>query len=219
MNYGSAPQAPMAGIAGGPPRAPGRSPFRRLLGPLIFGLVFLGVVAATVYVLLFTSWINPLTATRESAPAENARVIFSGNNIGELRQTRGNVIQQDPSNSSVVWLRSSLTAAKATGATDGVSVAVPRDFAAEARRVRVTVSARGGGGANQAPFALAYSAGSAGNSGWLVFEPTNSFKDFSFNFALPRVAPESNHYVGIWSDITGRGAPLAIRRITITPLP
>jgi hypothetical protein len=111
-----------------------------------------------------------------------------------------------------------LKAANSNGATDGVSVNVPSSLTGEiqAKRIRVTVSARGGGKNVQSPFAVAYSTGSAGNSGWFVFEPTSEFNDFSFNYVVPRGGGGLNHYVGIWSDIAGRDAPLAIRRITIT---
>jgi hypothetical protein len=224
---GHAP-GPMPGMVGRPtpidPRLQSRAPkpahslFGKILWVAVIGFVALGLAGATFY-LFHSGLINlPFSGTSESPSAAEGTVIFSGR-ADQLHQARGNTIQQDPSNSSVVWIKSSLANARPSGSTDGISITVPKSVVADARRVRVTISARGVGVANQAPFAVAYSAGSAGNSGWLVFEPTNKFKDFSFTYAVPRGASGVNNYVGVWSDITGRNAPLAIRRISITRLP
>ena len=54
-------------------------------------------------------------------------------------------------------------------------------------------------------------------SGWVVFTPSPEFDDYSFDYRVPaRVG--TAQYVGVWSDISGRGAPLAVRSITIEPL-
>ena len=225
---GAQAPAPMTGMAGRPdprlqyrspeyPKKSARSRFRNVVWAAAIGFMVVGVAAAVFYV-LSSGIINlPFLHNAELPLAANETVIFSGR-AADLRQSRGNTIQQDPANSSVVWIKSSLSAARSSGATDGVSVRVPSALVAGARRIRVTVSARGVGIENQAPFAAAYSAGSAGNSGWLVFQPTNEFKDFSFNYTLPRGAASTDHYVGIWSDISGRNGPLGIRRITIAKL-
>jgi hypothetical protein len=144
-------------------------------------------------------------------------VIFSGQ-ADQLSAASGNAIQVDPSDASIVWIRSSLTVAKSGGATEGVSIKVPSPLsgALEAKRILVTVSAARDDRRAPSPFAVAYSTGGAGNSGWRVFEPTPEFKNFTFSYVVPRKAAGLTHYVGIWSDIAGRGAPLAIRRVTIT---
>jgi hypothetical protein len=184
--------------------------------------ILAGVIALGVY-FAYRSGLFDLSGPRSggttNVSAERATAIFSGR-PSELIAARGNLMQADSSNSSIVWIRSSLKTAKSNGATDGVSVKVPDPLIGKilGRRIRVTVSARGAD-RDQSPFAVAYSTGAASNSGWLVFQPTKEFTDFSFNYVVPRSAPGSGHSVGIWSDITGRDAPLAIRQITITELP
>ncbi|HXV83275.1 MAG TPA: hypothetical protein VEG60_25725 [Candidatus Binatia bacterium] len=156
--------------------------------------------------------------SRRNAPA-NAVTIFSGR-ASELRAAPGNRVDVDPSDSTVAWIRSTVKSASPGGETDGVAVPVPSSVwsGITANRIRVTVSAKGGGGEPN-PFALTYSTGSTQNSGWLVFEPTSAFKDYSFVFAVPPASRGTTHYVGIWSDITGRSTPLALRRVEIAPLP
>jgi hypothetical protein len=145
---------------------------------------------------------------------QHAEVIFSGRS-GDLKPAPGNTVRQDDSDASTVWLRSQVRSAKSSGSTDGISLQVPSEVLQKIRgkRIRVTVSAAG---TAASPFAVAYSAGVA-NSGWVVFQPTGKFQDFSLNFAVPRDS-DSNNYVGIWSDIDGRGTPLAIRQVAITIL-
>jgi hypothetical protein len=97
-----------------------------------------------------------------------------------------------------------------------LKVPIPLSGGLQAKRIRVTVSVARDDRESPSPFAVAYSTGGAGNSGWRVFEPSQEFKDFSFSYLVPHRAGGLTHYVGIWSDIAGRGAPLAIRRIAIT---
>ena len=194
--------------------------------PAIIGIALLvGISAAGFYFADRYHWID-LSSFHSKPEANSARsagktmTIFSGR-ASELRSAPGNTIQKDPSDPSIAWIRSSLKAAKSKGATDGVSVNVSNALTGDiqGKRIRVTVSAKRGGKDVQSPFAIAYSTGSAGNSGWLVFEPSNEFNDFSFNYVVPRAGGGLNHFVGIWSDIAGRGAPLAVSSVTITILP
>jgi hypothetical protein len=66
---------------------------------------------------------------------------------------------------------------------------------------------------------VAYSTKGNGSSGWIVFQPTTAFKDYSFIYRIPPGAAAQDNYVGIRSDIAGRGTPLAIRQLSITVLP
>jgi len=220
---------PMPGMVGQPNNIGQQDPTHRrksrrfgsrVILSLAIGIAFLaGVMIVGIYLAPNNQWFG-LTSFRSASPSqdESSTVIFSGK-PNELRAAPGNIVQADQSNSSITWIRSKVTTAKSSGATDGVSVKVPSSLSDEVqgKRIRVTVSARGGSADIPSPFAVAYSTG-ARNSGWLVFEPTDRFTDFSFNYVVPRSGAGSNHYVGIWSDITGRGAPLAIRQIRITML-
>lgn len=164
---------------------------------------------------------SPSATSEQTGSVEDAKVIFSGK-ASELTAAPGNTITEDPSNASVVWIRSSLTTAKSSGATDGISIKVPISLAGklEGKRIRVTISAaRGENAGVPAPFAVAYSTEGAGNSGWRVFEADEQFKDFSMNYVVPRGAAGLPNYVAIWSDIAGRDTPLAVRSVTITGLP
>jgi len=220
---------PMPGVVGQPSNIGQKDPSRRrssrgfgsrAIISLAIGIALLaGVIIVGIYLAPISQWFG-LSSFRSGSPsqAESSTVIFSGQ-LSDLRAPAGNIVQPDRSNSSIAWIRSKLSTAKSSGATDGVSVKVPSALSDEVqgKRIRVTVSASAGSAAIPAPFAVAYSTG-ARNSGWLVFEPTDHFTDFSFNYVVPRSGAGLNHFVGIWSDITGRGAPLAIRQIRITML-
>jgi hypothetical protein len=206
--------SPRAGTAQG-------TTLRKVAWALAIATGLFGVAALTAYLMLRTDWLK-LPGSFAERPTQNSTdvgtVIFSGR-ADALRAAPGNAVEQDRSDSSVSWIRSSLRAARSNGATDGVAIEIAPSLQpkGETRRVRVTVSAKRAAGAPSSPFALAYSTGSAGNSGWLVFEASDDFKDYSFNFVIPRNAATLTHFVGIWSDISGRGIPLAVRGATIAP--
>ena len=135
---------------------------------------------------------EPLSKSRQqSKSARRKRDRDLSGRASELTAAPGNTVQQDTSDPSVSWTRSTIKTASAKGSTDGVSVKVPSSVSdqIQGKRIRVTVSARGATN-SLAPFALAYSAGE--NSGWVVFDPTAEFKDYSLRFAVPRTAGSTN---------------------------
>ncbi len=199
--------------------------------PVAIVVVLLLIAAGGALLASRMGWINldglPFTGGGGSSgaggqTAANAEVVFSGD-AKQLVAAPGNIVQEDTSVSPpAVWLRSHVQAASATGSTGGVSVKVPSEFVPriEGRAVRVTVSARTGGKGEPSPFAVAYSAGDKGTSGWIVFTPTKTLDDYSFVYVVPigEIDATSNpHYIGIWSDISGGNAPLSVQRITIEP--
>lgn len=157
--------------------------------------------------------------SRPTTPTIQADVIFAGDST-QLATAPGNSVQPDES-ADIAWIRSTVKAASASGATDGVTVLIPRELLPrlEGRRARITISARSGSEGDPVPFAAAYSAGPKGNSNWVVFVPEKRFSDHSFSFVVPigDLAGSDDHRVAIWSDIEGRGVPLGIRSITIQP--
>jgi hypothetical protein len=209
--------------ANSPPKASSRA--LRFAGVFVVLALLAAAVAGSFYfaTLLWPPGSNgpsPSVTSEQTGSAEDATVIFSGK-ASELTAAPGNTITEDP-NASIVWIRSSLTTAKSSGATDGISIKVPISLAGEfeGKRIRVTISAaRGENAGVSAPFALAYSTEGAGNSGWRVFDADEQFKDFTLNYLVPRGAAGLPNYVAIWSDIAGRNAPLAVRSVTITGLP
>lgn len=159
------------------------------------------------------SGVRPTAATRH--------VVFSGR-AAELVAAEGNIIQEDTSTSPpTVWLRSRNKTANPTGATDGVTVTVPNAIVPllEGRAVRVTVTAMTGGKDDPRPFAVAYSAGTNGTSGWFVFLPTRRMEDYSFTYNVPIGEMEGSdnvHRIAIWSDIGGSNGPLAVKEIFVS---
>lgn len=184
-------------------------------------LVIAGLVAYFAY---GSGWLamqgadGPSDAGPRSMPKEIA--VFSGN-VTELKAAPGNTVRPQAPDAAIAWISSSLTSAKSSGSTDGVSIKLPESLSRDvaSKQVRVTVSA--GRGATQAlsPFAVSYSTGAAGDSGWIVFSPSEEFTEHSFTYRVPRRSSGFTHYIGIWSDIEGQNTPLAVRSITITALP
>jgi hypothetical protein len=205
--------------------APQPAPPRRRSQSLIYAAVALLLVIVTgggvaAYV---GNWIDiggmlPHGGGGRAAGGDAGQVVFTGN-TPPLAARPGNLVQQDRSDPSITWIRSSLRQADASGATDAVSLQVNPSLAADlvGRRIRVSISARAPDDATPAPFAVAYSSADAGSSGWVVFTPTREFADYSFDFQVPDKVG-TGQYVGIWSDISGRNAALAVRSISIRRL-
>lgn len=188
-----------------------------LLGALRFGLVDPALLGLPSHILGGIGGSG--SAAPSGPPAAEPDIIFSGD-AAALAAAPGNTVAADP-NATVAWLRSSVKTASATGATDGISIAVPAELVPriEGRRVRVTVSAKSGAEGDPVPFAVAYTAGAKGSSGWIVFVPEKDFTEHSFTFVVPIGAIEGGepHRIAIWADIEGRNVPLAVRSITIQP--
>jgi len=154
-------------------------------------------------------------AAPPSGGLRTGQLVFSGN-AGDLAAPSGNVVQQDKSDPSVTWIRSSLRQADAAGATDGASLQIKPPLLTDlvGKRIRVTISARASEQGSPAPFAIAFSSANVGTSGWVVFTPSKEFNDYSFDYQVPATVGAAQ-YVGIWSDISGRAAPLAVRAVSI----
>ena len=212
--------------------APQRRPsaLRRVLRVLVFLMLVVIVLGGGLYLAIQYRIIDPAAFGLDDVfadgggstarPAVVADVIFSGDATA-LSAAPGNTIQTDPSGDAV-WLRSTVKSASTAGATDGVSAVIPPELLPrfEGRRVRVTISAKSGAEGTPIPFAAAYSAGTKGNSNWIVFVPEKMFTDHTFSFVIPIGeigATDETHRVAIWPDIEGRASPLAIRSITIQP--
>lgn len=188
-------------------------------------VVLLAVLIGGAYAAYVENWIDlsGIMASggggaRTSGRATAGELVFSGN-AGDLAALSGNLVQQDRSDPSVTWIRSSLRQADAAGPTDGASLQIKPPLATDlvGKRIRVTISARAPEQGPPAPFAVAYSSADVGTSGWVVFTPTKEFDDYAFEYQVPATVGTAQ-YVGIWSDISGRGAPLAVRAISIRKL-
>lgn len=201
-----------------PPRRAGITTY------LAIALLLVVLVAGGGYLALVEGWIDldgnapagETVARTASSPA--AHPVFSGN-AHDLVAAPGNLVQQDGSNASVTWIRSSVREASAAGATDAASLQIKPELAANlvGKLVEVTVSARAPDQGTPQPFAVAFSSANVGSSGWVVFTPTKEFQDYAFTYRVPATVAQAQ-YVGIWSDISGRSTPLAVRSIAIRPL-
>ena len=52
-------------------------------------------------------------------------------------------------------------------------------------------------------------------SGWITYELTNEFQDYSFDFTPNLPNPEGNQYVGIWPDVKGRGRTMDVKWVKV----
>jgi len=204
----------------------GRQARRSSIVPILLVIVgALVVIAGALYGAHVAGWLDLSSilsgeglGTRPRGSAETGHLVFSGK-AAELASPTGNLVQQDRSDASVTWIRSSIKQAGPAGSTDGASVEIKPPLATDlaGKRIRVTISARAPDEGTPVPFAAAYSSANVGTSGWIVFTPTKEFDDYAFEYQVPATVGTAQ-YVGVWSDISGRGAPLAVRTISIRTL-
>ena len=105
------------------------------------------------------------------------------------------------------------------GTTGGSYLIVPKDFESKARgkTIRVSVIARVDVVNPSGIFGVAYSTSMAGNSGWQTFTPTEAFEVYSFDYAVSAYdeRPANFDYVGINSDMSGRGRGIVVSRVQV----
>ncbi len=154
----------------------------------------------------------------------NSRIVFDGL-ASEMVATQGNTVVQgvpDESRATTI-IRSHRATARPVGTTEGAYVQVKPDVSSElkGKRVRVTIWARQASENPSTLFAIAYSNGAAGSSGWVAFDPTKEIKPYSFAFRVPAATTQNNagDYIGVWSDVSGAGGALEVRLITVQVLP
>lgn len=64
-------------------------------------------------------------------------------------------------------------------------------------------------------FALAFSAGTLGTSGWITFVPTSSFQPYDMRLRVPAGSNVGKNYVGVWADVLGLGHGLEVSEISV----
>lgn len=220
-----------------PPR---RRAAGRTIAILLSLLVLVGLLGGSGYYAWQAGWLTgrtttrpqqpPAAETREAAAAPAAprppaaepprpvrietTVLFDGR-ADTLEAADGNTVEPGAGSEATAVIRSSVRTASPSGATGGVAVTIPAELSATlaGRRVRLTVTARSAD-ATPAQFALAYSLATGATSGWLVFTPTAEFAPYSLDFTVPGEAA-GTHFVGLWSDIAGRGAALEVKSVSI----
>ena len=65
-----------------------------------------------------------------------------------------------------------------------------------------------------AEFAIAYSSGSAGNSGWKKFALTTEWTEYEFTYVVPE-GVQVNDYLAIWADTSGTGKGVVIDAVQV----
>lgn len=84
------------------------------------------------------------------------------------------------------------------------------------RDIEITVRARRGRSNPSESFQVGYYTLDAGASEWQIFEPTESFEDYTFRFkpGLPQDEAEID-YLGIWPTAEGANKSIEVERITV----
>ncbi len=198
--------------------AKGRGTLLYLIGA---GAIVLAVAGLAVY-FLNPSWL-PFGGPADIVLESGSQIIFDGL-ASEITAGQGNTVVQgvpDESRATVI-IRSNRKNARPVGTTGGAYVKLKPDVSSEltGKRVRVTIWARQGGDNPSTLFAIAYSRGVAGSTGWVAFDPTKEIKPYSFVYKVPAAATQNStgDYIGIWSDVSGAGGSLEVRLITVQVL-
>jgi hypothetical protein len=209
-----------------PRKVPGK---RRVSRIYIFAAGVIVILAAVAALYIWNpSWSPFGGGPKDIVLQSNARIVFNGL-ASEMTAAQGNTVTQgvpDESRATTI-IRSHLTAARPLGTTEGAYVQLKPDVSSElkGKRVRVTIWARQASENPSTLFAIAYSHGAAGGSGWVAFDPTKNIQPYSFVFKIPAAAAQAtapqnnaNDYVGVWSDVSGAGRALEVRLITVQAL-
>jgi hypothetical protein len=198
-----------------------------------FAAVALGICATTfavVYVLQAQGWQTGSSLFRAifggaptqgvaSNSAADPYVIFAGDGAafatppGNTKQTAGNEREK------TILLRSTVKQAELAPSINTANLSIPTKLVNElsGQGVLITVWARRPVTEGKSPFAIGYAAGSAGNTGWFVFDPTSEMTPFRFAYRMPaRIeAGFDEHRLAIWSGIDGSGNALEVKLVTI----
>jgi hypothetical protein len=161
-------------------------------------------------------------ATRGGKSADRASepyVIFAGNGTA-FATPAGNTIQAAGNEKEkTILLRSTVRQAQLAPSINTANVSIPKNIVKElsGRPVRITVWARRPATEGKSPFAIGYSAGKAGNTGWFVFDPTSEMTPFRFTYRLPAQieAGFDEDRLAIWPAIDGSGNALEVKLVTI----
>jgi hypothetical protein len=146
-------------------------------------------------------------------------VIFAGDGAafatppGNTKQAAGNQREK------IILLRSTVRQAQLAPSINTANLSIPTKLVKElsGQRVLITVWARRPATEGKSPFAIGYAAGSAGNTGWFVFDATSEMTPFRFAYRMPAQieAGFDEHRLAIWSAIDGSGNALEVKLVTI----
>jgi hypothetical protein len=152
--------------------------------------------------------------------ASEAHVIFSGN-VGAFELPPGNTVEAGSGSGKdrAILLRSIVRQARVAPSINTAYLPVPEALARtlSGQRIRVTIWVRRTAAEGESPFAMGYSAGTGGGTGWIVFNPSSEFSSFRLTYNMPARA-ETHSYgdrIAIWPDIAGSGKALEVRLLTL----
>lgn len=201
---------------------PRKAPAKRGGGWLyvvIIVIVLLVAGGAALYI-LNPSWLPFFAGPKDIVLETGSHIVFDGR-ATEMTAGQGNTVVQGVAEEgrTTVIIRSRRKNARAVGTTEGAYVQLKPSVSSElaGKRVRVTVWARAGMEKPSTLFAVAYSRGGSGTTGWIAFDPSKDIKPYSFVYRVPAAATQNTtgDYVGVWSDVSGLGGALEVRLITV----
>jgi hypothetical protein len=201
---------------------PRKAPAKRRGGWLYVVTVVVVLLAAGAAALYFLnpSWLPFFAGPKDIVLESGSRIVFDGL-ATEMTAGQGNTVVQGVAEEgrTTVIIRSRRKNARAIGTTEGAYVQLKPDVSSEltGKRVRVTVWARAGVENPSTLFAVAYSRGASGTTGWIAFDPSKEIKPYTFVYRVPAAATQNatGDYVGVWSDVSGLGGALEVRLITV----
>lgn len=158
------------------------------------------------------------TQSTRQAPATAGTVKLA---VANLTATPGNGVSPAPGDGAATAIVTSRQVSpRPSGTTQAAYVVIDPATAQQlsGRMINVRLVARAAATNPTNRFALAYSAGPLGNSGWITFVPTDQFQAYNFRLRVPAGKDVGANYVGIWADVLGSGRALEVSDIGINIL-
>lgn len=85
-------------------------------------------------------------------------------------------------------------------------------------RIAITVRAKKGEAAPSLKMELGYFTSGVGDSEWQIFELTDEYADYSFEFSPEKPARKGSDYIGIWPDPSGQGGTISVQSVKVERL-
>jgi cytochrome c2 len=103
-----------------------------------------------------------------------------------------------------------------TAGKPGIARQLPAAFEQEAsgKTVEVTVVARRSRGSGTQQFAAVYSTADTGNSGWILFDLSDHFENYTFQYAVPPMVRGNGDYIGLIPDTYSAAGKIDIAAIS-----
>lgn len=171
--------------------------------------------------LQYTSAMDYILGVEDSIPSFDYIVDDFLNGIVNWTPTTGSTITEstDGQNSSLCGAFKSINTTAANGEhTSECYFEIQPDVANKIanQEVEILIDAKKPTSNASNEFGVQYSTNAVGNSGWHKFQPTTSWKTYSFKYTIASPTEAVNRdYIGIWGDTSGSGLEVLIDNIRI----